>query len=177
MSGWIVWLTGLPSSGKTTVARALRAHLRDAGTHAVILDSDELRAILTPAPTYTAPERDHFYRALVALAGLLQRYDTNVIIAATAPKRAHRAAARALPGHFAEIWVRCPLEECRARDPKGLYARAAAGEISTLPGVGVPYEVPQRAEVIVDSDRLSVEEAVAHLLRHLPWLAAIPAQA
>jgi adenylyl-sulfate kinase len=176
MNAWTVWLTGLPASGKSTLARALRARLRERGENAVILDSDEVRAVLTPRPTYTPAERDRFYTALVGLAALLNRYGTNVIIAATAPRQGYRDLARTLLAPFAEIWVRCPLETCRARDPKGLYARAAIGEVDSLPGAGAPYEEPEAAEVIIDSDRNSIQDSISFLLERLPWLVDVPVE-
>ena len=168
--GWALWLTGLPASGKTTLARTLRRKLAEQGVECVILDSDEVRRVLTPNPTYTSEERDRFYRGLVDLAWLLTRYGVNVIIAATATWRAYRQAARQILHPFAEVYVRCPLEVCKQRDPKGLYARAEAGEITNLPGVGVPYEEPEHPAVVVDTDRLSPEEAAERVLAALPML-------
>lgn len=169
-TGWTVWLTGLPASGKTSLAYTLRVALRRRGVNAVILDSDEVRAILTPSPTYTRDERDRFYAALVELAALLTRYHANVIVAATASRRTYRDAARRGLSPFAEVWIRCPIEVCRCRDSKGLYARADAGDITTLPGVGVPYEVPEAPDVIVDSDRQSPETEAERIIEALPFL-------
>ncbi len=168
--GWALWLTGLPASGKTTLARTLRRKLAEQGVECVILDSDEVRRVLTPNPTYSSEERDRFYRGLVDLAWLLTRYGVNVIIAATATWRTYRQAARQILHPFAEVYVRCPLEVCKKRDPKGLYARAEAREITNLPGVGVPYEEPERPAVVVDTDRLSPEEAAERVLAALPML-------
>lgn len=168
--GWAVWLTGLPASGKTSLARALRDDLNARGIQVVILDSDEVRRVLTPDPTYTREERNRFYAGIVDLAELITGYGVNVIIAATASRRAYRDAARACLSPFAEVWVRCPIEICRERDPKALYARADAGEITTLPGVGVPYEEPTEPEAIIDSTRLTPEEGAAEIIARIPWL-------
>ncbi len=169
-TGWVLWLTGIPASGKTTLAHVLRQRLNALGVPVVVLDSDELRSILTPNPTFTPEERDFFYNALVQLADLLARYGINVIIAATGNRTKYRRQARRLLPLFAEVWVRCPVEVCRQRDQKNLYARAEAGEIKTLPGLGAPYEAPEAAEVVVDTDRLSPEEAADIVLQTIPFL-------
>lgn len=168
--GWALWLTGLPASGKTTLARTLRRKLGAMGVDVIILDSDEVRRILTPDPTYTDEERDRFYRGLVDLAEVLTHYGVNIIIAATGSWRAYRRAARKSLSPFAEVWVRCPIEVCRARDPKGLYVRADAGEIGNLPGVGTPYEPPEAPAVVVDSDRRTPEESTDKVLAGVPFL-------
>ncbi len=167
---WTLWLTGLPASGKTTLARHLRARLATMGVDCVILDSDEVRTVLTPNPTYSSEERDQFYRGLVDLAFLLTSYGVNVIIAATATWRAYREAARRILSPFAEVYVRCSIEVCRQRDPRGLYARADAGEITNLPGVGVPYEEPINPAVIVDTELLSPDEAADRVLAEIPMI-------
>lgn len=153
--GAVVWFTGLPASGKTTLARRVQAQLVRDARPAVLLDSDELREVLE-APSYAPGDRDRFYRALAGLAVLLARQGTLVLVAATAPHRVDRDRARqALAGDpagaaFVEVWIKTPLAACEARDPKGLYARARRGEARELPGVGVAYEAPQAAEVVVE---------------------------
>lgn len=147
MSGAIVWFTGLPSSGKTTLATHVRARLAAAGMHGVLLDGDAVRVALG-ALRYTARDRDAFYRALAELAALVARQGLIALVAATAPRRAHRDAARSLGPPFVEVWVDTPLDECMRRDAKGLYAAARTGEITSLPGLQVPYEVPLAPSVI-----------------------------
>lgn len=168
--GWALWLTGLPASGKTTLARTLRRKLGALGVEVVILDSDEVRRVLTPNPTYTDEERDRFYKGLVDLAQLLTHYGVNIIIAATGSWRAYRRAARKQLSPFAEIWVRCSIKVCRARDPKGLYAKADVGKIDNLPGVGTPYEAPVEPAVTVDTDRQTPEESAEQVLAGVPFL-------
>jgi adenylylsulfate kinase len=167
MNGWTLWLTGLPASGKTTIARALWQELQAQGIRAVLLDSDELRPVLTPHPTYSPAERDAFYRTVVQLAALINEFEVNVLIAATAPRRIYRDHARNTLPRFAEIWVHCPIEICQQRDPKHLYQLAQAGAIDTLPGVQTPYEAPIAPDLILNSDELSVTEAVSCLLELL----------
>ncbi len=168
--GWAIWLTGLPAAGKTTLAHALRHRLNKLGVTAALLDSDELRPILAPGAAYSQAERDEFYLRLVRLAALLTRDGVNVMIAATGNLRAYRDCAAKALAPFAEIWVRCSIERCRERDPKGLYAAAAAGAISDLPGVHVAYEPPLAPAVTVDTDRQSVAEAVEAILTGVPFI-------
>jgi adenylylsulfate kinase len=125
--GVAIWLTGLPSSGKSTLAQSLHKLLEEKGVTVQILDSDNVRKVLTPAPTYSEEERDWFYRVLAYIAGLLTENGVNVIIAATAPKREHRQAARERIHLFVEVYLNCPEEVCRERDSKGLWKRAEAG--------------------------------------------------
>ena len=165
--GFAIWLTGPPAAGKTTLARELARQLDERGVKALVLDSDELRAVLTPAPRYTEEERDWFYGVLAWLAAWLTRQGTNVLVAATAHRRAYRDRARAGIARFAEVYVRCPSEVCARRDPKGLYAGARRGEIAALPGAGVAYEPPIDAEATVDSDRQSPAEAAAQVVAAL----------
>jgi adenylylsulfate kinase len=159
VTGAVVWFTGLPASGKTTLAE--RARDRIGG---VLLDGDALRDVLG-AHAYSPEERDDFYRRLGALAALLATQGHIVLVAATAPRRAHRERARALAPRFVEVWVTTSLVECERRDPKQLYARARAGEVSMLPGVGADYEPPLAPEVTAtggfdDAAVVAVERAV-----------------
>ncbi|HET7503505.1 MAG TPA: adenylyl-sulfate kinase [Kofleriaceae bacterium] len=152
VSGAIVWFTGLPSSGKSTLARRVQAHFTATGRASVLLDGDELRDVLA-VHSFTPDDRDRFYRALGALAALIAHQGIVVLVAATAPRREQRDRVRASvagAAGFVEVWVQTPLEDCEARDPKGLYARARRGELSDLPGVGTEYEPPVDPEVIAD---------------------------
>jgi adenylylsulfate kinase len=145
--GTVIWITGLPASGKSTLAARLRERLDGLGRAAVLLDGDAVREALVPRPGYSPGERDAFYETLARLAALLARDGLTVIVAATAPRRTHRSAARALARRFLEVFVDVPPEECARRDPKGLWASARAGQAPTLPGAGVPYEPPEAPEV------------------------------
>jgi adenylylsulfate kinase-like enzyme len=150
-AGPIVWFTGLPASGKTTLALAVKASLRDAGRAVVHLDSDDLRPFF---PGYDADSRDRFYAALAHLAALGAAGGAVVLVSATANLRRYRDAARAkAPGAFVEVFVDAPLDLVSARDPKGLYTAARADAETTLPGIGAPFEPPIRPDLTVDASR------------------------
>lgn len=167
-AGFAVWLTGLPASGKTSLAYAMQAALLEQGNiQAVVLDSDELRAVLTPKPTYSTAERDWFYGVMTYLAVWLARDGINVLIAATANRRCYRDEARHQIARFAEVHVVCSLAECQARDPKGIYRRAQAGEATSVPGIGADYEEPLRAETAVDTTAMLPEEAAVFVIAQL----------
>lgn len=163
MTGAVVWLTGLPSSGKSTLARRLAGRLREAARAPLLLDGDEVRAALVPAPGYDDAARDDFYATLANLAALAAGQGLIAIVAATAHRRAWRDAARARAPRFVEVHVATPLEECRRRDARGLYRRADAA--ATLPGAGVAYEPPLAAEVTAPSgdDARAIDAILGHL--------------
>ncbi|HUB08032.1 MAG TPA: adenylyl-sulfate kinase [Myxococcales bacterium] len=145
--GLVVWVTGRPSSGKSTFARRLDARLREAGRPSVILDGDAVRDALVPHPGFAPASRGRFYETLAALAALIARQGLVVIVAATSGRAIYRERARRLAPRFLLVYLDVALEHCAARDPKGLYARARAGTVSHLPGVGDVYEPPTQAEV------------------------------
>jgi len=157
------WLTGLPASGKSTIARAVQAMLADRGVRVAVLESDDLRRLFTPKPRYDAPERDRFYGALADLARVLAGDGVPILVAATANRRAYRDRARTGIPRFLEVYVDCPLPVCRERDPKGIYRRAAAGSAPNVPGVSAPYEPPLRPELVVNGERDPSESAGAIL--------------
>lgn len=163
-AGFVLWFVGRPAAGKSTIAHLLHEELTKAGMASCVLDSDELRTILTPQPTFSDGERDWFYAALVGLAGVLSRNGVHVLIAATGQRQAYRAAAYAQLPHFAEVYVHCSLTTCQARDPKGLYARAQDGVIAQLPGAGAVFEPPVTPALIIDTEQQTPTEAVKSVL-------------
>lgn len=143
-----VWITGLPASGKSTLAASLLLQLAERGIRAAVLESDALRKILTPSPRYDEGERQRFYSQFVDIGSLLTRQGIPVIFDATANRRRYRDAARLTIARFLEVYVDCPLEECMARDPKGIY-RVALGAAGSVPGLQAPYEPPEHPDVTV----------------------------
>jgi adenylylsulfate kinase len=175
MTGIVVCLTGLPSSGKSTLARVARSRLLSQGTSSCILDGDVLRAILAPTLGYSEEERSQFYTSLARLAAELAHQGLVVLVPATAHLREYRQLARQLAPRFAEVWVTTPLPECERRDPKGLYA-AAATATGHLPGVDVRYEEPQHAELLASGgEDPAAVEGILHLIETVPRDRSSPA--
>ncbi|MGE5174983.1 MAG: adenylyl-sulfate kinase [Hyphomicrobiales bacterium] len=167
-AGFAVWLTGRPASGKSTLARALASRLTEAGLDPEVLESDALRRAIAPRAGYGDADRDEFYGALIHVASLLARHGVPVVIDATGSRRAYREEARRRIARFAEVHVDCPPDVCAARDPKGIYRRARAGEAAGVPGLDAPYEEPERPDLTVRGDGDDPEEAagaVVALLR------------
>jgi adenylylsulfate kinase len=146
VTGVVIWFTGLPASGKSTLAQAVRARLLERRTPTCTLDGDVVRGIITPGLGYSDEERGQFYAALAKLAAELAGQGLVVLVPATAHLREYRQNARQLAPRFVEVWLTTPLAECQRRDPKGLYTAAAVAP-DHLPGIGVPYEEPEQAEV------------------------------
>jgi adenylylsulfate kinase len=175
VSGAVAWVTGLPASGKSTFARRLRDRLRAAGVAAAVLDGDAVRSALVPAPGYDPAGRAAFYETLGNLAVALAGEGLVAIVAATAHRRAFRDRVRARlssgagPGEvgprFVEVLVDVPPDVCAARDPKGLWARARAGEAPELPGGAIAYERPLAPEVVArgGEDDAALEAAAARV--------------
>jgi adenylylsulfate kinase len=160
-SGHTVWLTGLPSAGKTTIGRALVERLRAAGHAAELLDGDELRAAISGGLGYSREDRDENVRRIGFIADLLSRNGVVAVCPVISPYRSVRDELRERhDGRFLEVWVATPLEICSERDVKGLYARQRAGELAGLTGVDDPYEPPERPEVVLATQDLTVDDAV-----------------
>jgi adenylylsulfate kinase len=168
--GFTVWFTGLPSAGKTTLARLLEKALRQRGCRVEVLDGDEVRQRLSRGLGFSKEDRDENIRRISYVANLITRSGGVAITCAISPYRQLRDEARREIGRFVEVYVRCPLEVCIARDVKGLYAKALRGEIAQFTGVSDPYEAPLSPEVVVDTDRQHPEESVAVILRRLEEL-------
>ncbi len=146
-AGVVVWFTGRPSAGKSTLARRAAERLRALGRTVALLDGDELRQALVPKPGYDAASRDAFYATLASLAALLARQGLTVLVAATAHRTAYRDRARELVPRLIEVFVDVSVEECRARDAKGLYRAQAQGAVKGVPGADTDYEEPLAPDV------------------------------
>lgn len=148
MNGVVVWVTGMPSSGKSTLGCALAERLRARGTPACVLDGDAVRAALVPAPGYCEDGRRDFYRTLANLAALLARQGLVVLVPATAHRSEYRRRARELAPRFIEVFVDVDADEVRRRDAKGLYAAARSGKAAGVPGADVAYERPEAPDLV-----------------------------
>jgi adenylylsulfate kinase len=162
--GYVIWLTGLPSSGKSTLAELLTAALRRRAQAVEVLDGDEVRRWLTRGLGFGKEERDENVRRVAHVARLLVRHGVAVVVAMISPYRGVRDEARALIGRFLEVHVDCSREECIRRDVKGLYQKALAGGIANFTGVSDPYEPPTAPEVVVRTDQECPDESLARIL-------------
>ncbi len=151
LQGVVVWFTGLPSSGKTSLAGAVARALQGRGVASCTLDGDEVRACLRPEPGYGEVERELFYTTLGNLAAMLARQGFVVLVPATANRRLFREHARGVAPRFVEVHVSTPEPECVRRDAKGLYGGARAGRAQLLPGRGALYEPPLSPDVVAPS--------------------------
>lgn len=167
--GVILWFTGLSGAGKSTVAVALEKALHTARHAGYRLDGDNLRHGLNKDLGFSPEHRTENIRRVGEVAALMADAGLIVIASFISPYRTDREQVRALvePGVFVEVYVKVELETAEKRDPKGLYKKARTGEISEFTGISAPYEEPENPELVVNTDELSVEEAVTHIME---WL-------
>jgi adenylylsulfate kinase len=163
-AGITVWFTGLSGSGKTTLAAAVAERLDELGIATVVLDGDVLRQSLSAGLGYSWEDRMENVRRLAELAARIASDGRTVLVAAIAPYRDARLSARQRLGRFVEVYVNAPLPVCIERDPKGLYARAIAGELTHFTGIDDPYEEPLAPEVECRTDLDTVPTCVASIL-------------
>jgi adenylylsulfate kinase len=157
----VIWLTGLSGSGKSTIAAALVARLRQAGKRVTELDGDALRQGLNSDLGYAEADRRENIRRAAHVARILNRGGALVVCSFISPTASMRQEARRIIGEpFVEVFVNCPIEVCAQRDVKGLYAKVTAGEITDMTGIGSDYEPPTEADIEVHTDRMSVQECV-----------------
>ena len=166
-TGRVIWLTGLPAAGKTTIANRIETHMLENENSIEVLDGDQIRKGLSADLGFSEDDRNEHNRRVVFLAKLLVRNGIDVIVSLVSPYRENRQIARREFDYFTEVYVKCSLDECMKRDPKGLYARAVAGEIDDMTGLGSPYEAPLTAEVVVNTEIEDVEQSVRRILLHL----------
>jgi bifunctional enzyme CysN/CysC len=164
----VVWLTGLPASGKSTLAKALERRLFTNGGSPILLDGDTLRAGLNNDLGFSAADRSENIRRLAEVATHLARNGHIAIVAAVSPAREDRATARRIADTaFREIHVATPAEVCEERDPKGHYKKARAGALASFTGIGNDYEAPQAAELVIDTSTRTVADAADEIERML----------
>ena len=172
--GVTLWFTGLSGSGKTTIAREVTLELRARGRRTEILDGDVVRKNLSKGLGFSKEDRDTNIRRIGFVANLLSRNGIIAITAAISPYRAVRDDVRMMTDNFIEIYARAPLEVCEARDVKGLYAMARAGEIKGFTGIDDPYEEPLNPDIICDTDKESVEKSTQKILDRLERQGFLP---
>jgi adenylyl-sulfate kinase len=173
--GFTLWLTGLSGAGKTTIAVELEGRLRERGVRVERLDGDTVREGLTRDLGFSKADRDKNIERVTFVAKLLSRNGVGVIASFISPYREARDHARRETTHFIEVYVAAPLEACAARDVKGLYAKAFAGELKGFTGVDDPYEPPLHPEIVLHTDRETLDESVGHVLAYLEAHELIPA--
>ncbi len=162
-----LWLTGLSASGKTTLAKALFTALNGNGEKIHHLDGDEVRSASGHIFDFTPQGRDKNIQAAIELAKNYQIKGFSVIASFISPYKRHRQWAREALSGFVEIYVQAPLSVCEARDPKGLYQRARAGEIDFFTGISDVYEEPDEPDILVKTNEVSVKECVEQVLDYL----------
>ena len=167
--GCVLWLTGLSGAGKSTIATGLHEQLKRSGRKSFILDGDIMRRGLCSDLKFSQADRRENVRRISEVAGLFADAGIICIVALISPYRVDRAAARGIIGsdRFIEVFVNAPLAVCEQRDPKGLYAKARAGQIPEFTGISAPYEPPTAPEVEIWTNRLNVPDSVAKILEFL----------
>jgi adenylylsulfate kinase len=165
----IIWFTGLSGSGKSTLAYQLEKKLFERQIHAYVLDGDNIRSGLNKDLGFSPEDRDENIRRIGEVAKLFVDSGIIVVTAFISPYQKGRNFVRNLvnKGEFIEIYTQCPLETCVQRDTKGLYKMAKEGVIAQFTGISAPYEEPQDAEIIIETDQMSIEQSVNHIMEYL----------
>lgn len=171
----ILWFTGLSGSGKSTLANAVEKRLFETGAQTYILDGDNVRHGLSKDLGFSDYDRQENIRRIAEVSKLFVDAGVIVLTAFISPFRQDRQVARDLveSGEFIEIYVKCSLEECERRDPKGLYEKARKGEIPHFTGISSPYEEPINPELVIENDQVSIDEAVDQIVGYLKKLAIV----
>ncbi|MEY4385110.1 MAG: hypothetical protein RLY20_393 [Verrucomicrobiota bacterium] len=168
--GCVVWLTGLSASGKSTLAVELERELFQRGVQTCILDGDNVRHGLCKDLGFSPEDRQENIRRIGEVAALFAKAGLVCITAFISPYRSDRALARSVapPGKFFEVFVNAPIEVCEKRDPKGLYKKARGGQLKEFTGISAPYEPPEKPELEIRTDQLTVPQCVAAIAAGLP---------
>jgi adenylylsulfate kinase len=167
--GAILWFTGLSASGKSTVANTVDHKLHQIGKRSYVLDGDNIRMGLNKNLGFSAEDRAENIRRIGEVAKLFAHAGVITLTAFISPYRADRDAVRAIlgPGEFIEIYVNASLETCEARDPKGLYKKARAGELKGFTGIDDPYEAPENPELVLDANKKGIDELADEVVAYL----------
>ena len=166
--GFVIWFTGLPGAGKTTIARILEPRLKEMGVRVQMLDGDEIRLWLSPLEGFSREDRERHLKRVAHIADLLARNGVVVICSLVSPYRSSREYARELnKERFVEAYVKVSLDTAIKRDPKGLYKKALAGQIKNMTGLGDPYEEPPNPELTVETENQTAEESARYVISEL----------
>ena len=167
--GAVLWFTGLSACGKSTIANEVDFKLNQRGKHTYVLDGDNIRMGLNKNLGFSAEDRAENIRRIGEVAKLFASAGTITLTAFISPYRADRDKVRELmpAGEFIEVYVNASLETCEKRDPKGLYKKARAGEIKNFTGISDPYEAPEKAELILDSDNKDINQLADEVIAYL----------
>ncbi len=168
--GFTLWFTGLPCSGKSAVADRVAEVLRGRGLKVERLDGDIVRQSLTRDLGFSREDRNENIRRVTFVAKLLTRNGVAVLTSFISPYRYIRGHARREIGNFIEVYTKCPLEVCMQRDVKGMYEKAVRGEIKEFTGISDPYEEPLEPEILLETDKETLEESAAKVIRRLEEL-------
>jgi len=165
----LIWFTGLSASGKSTLAHGIEKQLFDCCIRTYVLDGDNVRHGLNANLGFSAEDRKENIRRIGEVSRLMVDAGLIVLACFISPYRADRDAVRKLfaRDNFFEVYVKCPLEECEKRDPKGQYKKARAGIITNYTGISAPYEEPETPELVIETDKLNVQEAIGEILNFL----------
>jgi adenylylsulfate kinase len=168
--GFVIWMTGLPGAGKTTLAQLLgRRLVEEYGRNVEVLDGDEIRKGLSRDLGLSREDREEHNHRVSYVAKVLARNGVIAIVALISPYKISRTRAKEMIGkdRFIETYIKAPLEVCEKRDPKGLYAKARRGEITNMTGIQDPFEVPDEPDLVVDTSTSSAEESVNEMIEEL----------
>src|SRR5207253_1585987 len=174
--GFTIWFTGLSGSGKSTLSEIIEKRLRDRGRNVEVLDGDIVRTHLSKGLGFSREDRDTNIKRIAFVCSLLTRNGVVCISAAIAPYREAHEWARNEIGNFVEICVKCPIEVCRQRDVKGLYKLVDEGKLKGFTGVDDPYEEPENPELVVETDKETIEESVERIFAKLVELGYLEAE-
>lgn len=175
MKGFTLWFTGLSGAGKSTLARKVETTLLERGLNVEVLDGDEVRENLSKGLGFSKEDRDTNIRRIGYVCNLLSRNGAVAISAAISPYHEIRDEVRSKIDTFVEVYVQCPIEVLTDRDVKGLYKKALAGEIKNFTGVSDPYEAPESAEIVVETDKETEDESLRKIVATLEIMNLIPA--
>jgi adenylyl-sulfate kinase len=174
MKGFTLWFTGLPCSGKSTLAKKVEEILLERGVKVELLDGDEVRTNLSKGLGFSKEDRDTNIKRIGYVCKLLSRNGVAAIAAAISPYKAVRDEVRNSIDNFVEVYVKAPVDVLKERDVKGMYKKALAGEIKNFTGVDDPYEEPDNPEILIESDKESVEESTSKIIRTLELMGLVP---